>query len=287
MRILTVVYGEKHVELFRRACLKSLNFSENRKAIYANNTVWTICTDATYIDYLRKQVDIYFPELEVRFRSSEDLRDYIDPIQSAIISQIEECLELKVPLLFAPPDTIFSNGTIRGLAEFGKKQDTVVVSPHPRVLPSFLEESMDPYLSPEEMVTRAWKHLHQSWEDAERGHVRQNSFVGGVTWWREGKEIAVNHRLPTPYFINFTPEDLHYFKMQVSFGGFDHTWPSDILIPRNRYTYLTSSSQAFIVEITERSKNVPPIWPGSVDDFWRKGRQEEHNKHITSYFRGE
>lgn len=287
MQLFTVAYGEKHVELFRRACLKSLAFPDNRRAIYSQNPTWNIATEDKYQGYLSKMVDAYFSEMKINFISTKDLRDYIDPIQSAIIKVIKTCLDGREKLLMAPPDTIFGNGTIPALMQMGKTKDSAVVVPHPRVLPNFLLEDLDPYISNSELVTKSWKHLHQSWSDAERGHPRQNSFVGGVTWWREEDQIKVIHRLPTPYYMEFTEEDLNYFKNQISFGGFDHTWPSDILIPRNRYTYITDSNQCFIVEVTEREKNVPPIWAGSVDSFWRLGTQERHNADIISTFRGE
>lgn len=288
MQIFTVTYGEKHIELFRRACLKSLAFPDNRRAVYSDNSCWNIATESKYEEHLSRIIDAYFPELEVNFIPMSTLRDYIDPIQSAIIKVINKCLKTNQRCLMAPPDTIFGNKTVPHLMERGVKEDSVVVVPHPRVLPAFLSEDMQPYLSNAELVTRAWKYLHQSWSDAEVGHPRQNSFVGGVTWTKLAENTySVIHRLPTPYYMKFTEEDLNYFKNQISFGGFDHTWPSDILIPRNRYNYCTNSDECMIVEITEREKNVPPIWPGSVDNFWRPGVQEEHNKHIKSTFRGE
>lgn len=287
MQIFTVVYGDKHVELFRRSCLRSLAFPDNRRAIFGSKTVWNIATDKKHEDYIARMVDAFFSELQVNFIPMWSLRDYIDPIQSAIIKVITKCLQSNEHLLMAPPDTIFGNGTINNLMKVGSEKDSAVVVPHPRVLPSFLLEDIEPYLTNEELVTRSWKYLHQSWEDAERGHPRQNSFVGGVTWWREDKLIKVIHRLPTPYYMQFTEEDLRYFKNQISFGGFDHTWPSDVLIPRGRYKYITSSDDCFIVEVTEREKNVPPIWAGSVDSFWRLGVQERHNANVVSTFRGE
>lgn len=286
MEILTVVFGSNHLELFRRAALKSLAFSKNREAISANKTCWNICTDRDKIQYLRREITNHFPDIELNCRSTEELRNYIDPIQSAVISQIERCLEKKAPLLFVPPDVIFSDGAIPNLLKAGSDPDSVVIFPHPRVLPTILSEDIEGIKAPE-LVSMAWRHLHQSWSDAEVGHPRQNGFVGGVKWEKlDEKVIQVTHRLPTPYLINFTGEDLMYFKSQISFGSFDHVWPQDILIKRGRQRYVTSSDQAFMVEITERDKNVPPIWKGDVNDFWRKGLQSENNKQILASFRG-
>lgn len=288
MQLFTVCYGDKHVELFRRACLRSLSFPDNRRAILGDKSTWNIATEKKHEEYLSRMVHAFFDEVEINFMPTDTLRDYIDPIQSAIIKVIKSCLERGDKLLMAPPDTIFGNKTIPNLMKAGFTKDSAVVVPHPRVLPGFLLEDISPYISNAELVSRAWKYLHQSWEDAEKNHPRQNSFVGGVMWERVNNNIySVQHRLPTPYYMQFTEDDLRYFKNQISFGGFDHTWPSDLLIPQERYHYITNSDECMIVEVTERDKNVPPIWPGSVDSFWRLGRQEVHNADIRSIFRGE
>lgn len=288
MQILTVVYGEKHVELFRRACLKSLSFPNNRSALYEHKAIWNICTDDKYVEYLRREIDIRIPELVVNFKTTDTLRNYIDPIQSAVIWQIEECLKTNSKLLIAPPDTIFGNGTVSNLLKIGREKNTCVVVPHPRVLPSILEHAFNPYISNPELVRLAWQHLHQAWSDAEIGHPRQNSYVGGVVWQRLADNLySVVHRLPTIYLAEFTEEDLSYFKSQVSFGAFDHVWPGDVLVKRERQRYVASSDSCFIVEITEKDKNVPPIWPGDVDSFWRSHVHNGINKGIITTFRGE
>lgn len=285
IQILTLVYGEKHVELFRRACLKSLSWPDNRQALIG--ATWNICTDNAYADHLKREINKAMPEANVSIRGTDQLRDFIDPAQSAVIWQIKECLKKKQRLLIAPPDTIFGEGTIGNLLLLGREDRTVLTVPHPRVLPSILTELEETTHNPS-LATLAWKHLHQSWTDAEIGHVRQNSFVGGVKWQRlNEKTIAVTHRLPTPYLLDFTEEDLQYFKTQISFGSFDHVYPSDILIPRERQRYVASSDACFICEITERDKNVPPIWQGPLDGFWRHNLQSQINNQVTAIFRME
>lgn len=288
LQILTMCYGEKHIELFRRACLKTLSFPENRRAIYENKTRWNICTDEEHIEYLKREIDIYFPELEINFIKTEDLRRYTDPIQSAIIWQIEDCLRTKSRLLIAPPDTLFAEGSVKSLVFAGREPGSVVVVPHPRVLPEILSSKFDPFVSSPELVRLSMACLHQSWSDAECGHVRQNSYVGGVKWWRVNeKVISGQHYLPTPYLMDFTEADLQYFKTQISFGSFDHIWANDILLPAGRQRYIASSDSCFIAEITERDKNVPPIWDGDKDSFWRSNFQFQIDKQTVFTFRSE
>jgi hypothetical protein len=137
------------------------------------------------------------------------------------------------------------------------------------------------------LVALAWRHLHDAWVHGERGHANQSSYVGGVEWWRVNNLIQGTHRLPSPYLIQFTKEDLQYFKSAISFGNFDHVWPSDILIPRGRQRYLGSSDAAFIVEITDPNKNVPPIIENQPKTgFWKDHLQNRSNAQIIFTFRG-
>lgn len=288
LQIFTAVWGEAHVEIFRRSCLKSLAFKKNKKDLLEAKPEWNIFTDPKFFEYLKSIIDQVIPEFPViNLVSTEELRDYTDPIQSAVIRIIKKCIVREEKLLMAPPDTIFGDGTIRGLLAAGREKFTCVVVPHPRVLPAIMDDL--PACTNPQLVTKAWKYLHRAWSEAETGHKRQNSYIGGVKWSEiEPKLYEVTHRLPTIYLAEFTEEDLMYFKAQGSFGGWDHTWPGDVLIHRGRQRYVGSSDACFIVEITEADKNVPPIFRGGhPDDFWKNHAHNSANKQIVSIFRGE
>lgn len=289
MLILTVCWGKKHIDLFEKTTLKSLMFHQNKEAL--KGSTWNFFTDdenVQYVESLLKQT-----EMKYLVSSKKDLRDYIDPVQSATLKMIKACLDLKVPLLLAPPDTIFGNGSVKAMQEAAWEDGSVIVSAHPRVNPSFLSDfSQTTYpVSNPHLVDLAWKHLHKSWTDAEIGHDYQSSYVGGVEWKKLNEGLyAVTHRLPSPYFIKFTEEDLQYFKSAISFGHFDHKWPGDILCPRGRQRYIASSDACFIAEITEADKNVPFIIPNQPKSgFWRDQEKNSHNhlnKQVVAIFRG-
>lgn len=288
LEILSIFWGEKFIESFRRTALRSLAFKGNKKSIYDQKTRWNVFTEPQFFDYVSKIIDAEFPELEVNIQSTVKLRTHIDMNQSAIIWQIEECMKNKTKLILAPPDTIFGDKTVGNLLTIGAEEGACVVVPHPRVHPTILEDLQSgiTYSNPE-LVTMAWKHLHRSWEDAEEGHPRQNGFVGGV-WWNKLEEglISVRHALPTVYLMDFTAEDLQYFKAQNAFGSFDHLWPGDILVKRERQRFAASSDACFVVEITEREKNIPPIWDGPPNGFWRSHPHNHHNRQVAAVFRG-
>ncbi len=289
MDILSVFWGETHLKLFLSAALRSLSWADNQKALREQNATWNIFTDKEHFLEVEKMVDALMPEFQINLGSADDLRKYTDSTQSALVWQIDKCLKDGKRLLFAPPDTIFGDGTVRGLVKAGREKGSCVVLPHPRVLPDIFKEKLaiQMGLTNAELVSLSWKHLHRSWSDAKVGHPLRNSFVGGVTWDEVSENLyTVKHMLPTVYYSDFTKDDLLYFETTGSFGSYDHLWPSE-LMKQGRQRYVASSDVAFVVEVTEKDKNIPPIWPGDPDHFWKQHPHNEHNKMIVATFRGQ
>ncbi len=180
-------------------------------------------------------------------------------------------------VLMAPPDTIFSDGTISALLIAGRQRGTCVAVPHPRVSPSIFGGIKDSPLSGAELVSLAIKHGHKAWTEAEDGCANQNSFIGGISWRRLApKIIAVTHRLPTVYLAEFEPEDVVFFKsshdgLPPTFGVYDHGWPSKLLGDQ-RQRVIGSSDAACVIEVTKEDLNVPPahpVNPSEPDAYWR------------------
>jgi hypothetical protein len=282
----TIVWGRHHVDLFKNTTLKSLSWPKNRDLIQKVNLKWNIYTDAEFFDEIKNAVQEAIPEIgSLAFKGTERLRTYSDPVQSAMVGQIENCLEHNEKLFLFPPDTIFGDGSLEGLLESGLEDFSCVVSPHPRVNPSIIETLTTPLTNPQ-LVTRSWEHLHRAWTDAEIGHHHFNFFYGGVKWQRlSEKQIEVTHLLPTIYLAHFREEDLKHFKLCISFGDWDHVWPS-MLVQQNRQRFIKDSDRCFIVEVTEKDKNVPPP-PYNQENFWKNDLHNQHNSKIKAIFRGE
>lgn len=286
VQLLSVFWGQKHVDLFINAALKSLTFSKNKQALIEAGATWNIFTETHHFDQIREAIRERVPEIEMfELQSVVKLRDRTDHMLSALIWQIEKCLLNKEKLLLVMPDTIWGDGSIPNLFKVGHEPTSCVVVPHPRVLPEILNET---YESNQSLVNAAFKHLHRSWSEAKVGHPRQNSFVGGTSWVDLGEnQYSVCHRLPTVYYAGFTDEDLQYFKTQVGFGTYDHTWPGHILIPRDRQRTIGSSDVAFVCEITDADKNVPPVMRGGdPDKFWKANMHNNINAIMRTTFRG-
>ncbi len=292
LNLLTIVYGDNHVDLFKRTCVFSLGMTKNKAALEAQETCWQVYTDEKHMKELETLLTAKFPKTKVRVINFDECRDYIDYTQSAFLITLADCLKNDAPLLFAPPDIFFGDGSVSGLIQSAYEKKSVAVVAHVRVTsdilsdPQFLSSCASGSLSNAKLVSFAWKHLHRCWGDAELGHPRQNQFGTGVCWQKiEDNLYSVVHRLPTPYLIHFDEEDHDYFKYQCGFGYFDHRWPGDILIKNGRQRYITSSDVAFMVEITEPDKNISNI-PGNKDEFWQKNYHNEINKQVLVTLRG-
>lgn len=284
-QIMSTYWGDTHQDWFKRGCFESLQWQKNRKAILENCSRWNINTEEKNFHEVMELMESRFPGLKVKMRPVEELRRYTDYLQTALVTQIEDCLKDGDRFLFAPPDTIFSDGAVSGLLKLGREPLSCVAVAHPRVIPTILDD-LKPMSAPQ-LVTKAWEHLHQSWYDAESGSPRQNSFIGGVRWEAlDASTFAVTHHLPTPYLCHFTGEDLRYFQTRVSFGSYDHEWPSDLLIKQCRQRLVGGSDGGFICEVTEKLKNIPPVKPGPVDGFWREHPHNLQNRQTTIIFRG-
>lgn len=291
LQILSTFWGGYHIQMFKDVALKTLMWPKNRAALKGLEAKWNIYTHEADVKSLQEYCTNEFPEIKFNVISTTMLRDYIDPIQSATIKQIEHCVKTGNKLLLVPPDIIFSEGSIDALWKCGADDYSVVVSPHTRATPEVIDCLNKQPLSNAELVTLSFANLHECWIRAEKGHPNQCTYMGGVEWERLNNEIIIGkHLLPSPYLIQFTQEDLDYFKRANSFGNFDWHWPGDILVPRGRQRYAASSDICYFVEITDANKNTPPIYenqPLAKEQLFHLNQAHNHvNKQIYFTFRG-
>lgn len=289
LQLMTIAHGDKHVSLFIKACYQSLCFPSNKETLSNKHVSWSVWTDNKHIEKLNALLTETFKGAKIKVRSIDKLRKYTDIVQSALIHQIEDCLETKDRFLMAPPDTIFSDKSLANLLNIPAKTGICFAIPHMRVLPSVLEENtLQSNTHSKHLFRLGQRHAHRAWIQAEMGHPEQSSFIGGI-WWKKLSSTlyAVSHKLPTIYLIDFTLADLEYFKTCTSSGDFDHVWPQT-LIQQGRYKYIGSSDIAFMLEITEAHKNVPPWTPGQPTDgtFWQNHGHNQINDCFIATYRG-
>lgn len=292
LRLFTCVWGD-YLDLFENALVRSLSWPLNKSAL--EGATWDLCTkkaDFQKANDIAKSVGINVELHEVPDEMTGD-----HPMMGAIILQIfkpriQKCVETNSRMLLAPPDTIFGGDSIENILKIGEQKDTVVFVAHPRAHPTILE-ALNPSGSTGNggLVTACWQHLHVSWREAEYfpNVGRLNSQVGGVLWRKLNEEtMVVTHRLPTPYLINWTKEDLAYFNNAAVFGQIDHDWPAECVVNQERARYVGSSDAAFIVEITDANKNIPPLTQHSdiePDKFWKNLSHNKHFRQMSVIFR--
>lgn len=297
LRIWTSVWGDKHIDWFEKLCVHSLQFGRNKEALAG--ATWVVSTRQTDRERIEKIIDS--SGIQIANKEFMLFGDGFDAaphsagafINEALVLEISRCIMFDARSLMAPPDTIFGDGTIPNLLELGDQRDVVVFAAHVRVTPDIIE----PFRKDEKLLTNArlvglaWKHLHKTWTEAEFGRDKINSYVGGVFWrYLCAGLYGVSHRLPTPYLINYTPEDLVYFRNQLHWGVIDHAWPHECLIHTERQRVVGSSDAAFMVEITPADQNIPPLEHyrhDSPDLFWKNLSHNKQNRMYQIIFRGE
>lgn len=294
LRLFTAVWGDKHLNWFKEACLKSLSWPQNKIAL--EGAVWSVLTKQEHrneIDKLIRESGIRIKDVQFMILGQEfDLNPHAAGfyMKEAYIREISTCITFNAQSLTAPPDTIFGDGTVQHLRLIGNRRDVVVFAAHMRVLPEILDSLAGP-LSNAQLVTLAMKHPHKTWTEAEVGQREINTYVGGLAWeYLDENQFSLTHLLPTPYLINFTPEDLVYFRNQIHYGVIDHDWPGECLIKTERQRLVGSSDGAFMVEITPAESNIPPKAAYHEDEpelFWRRKPHNSVNRMTKVILRGE
>lgn len=300
-----MVWGDHHVELFKRALFRSLNWQSNAKVL--DSRIWNIYTKEEHFETFDKLFHKHQTKLQL-FPIGPSMRvagcgmvktsqcDAGVILLNGLREQIYWSLQNKSKMLFCPPDTIFGDGTVPNLLSLGQVPRSCVSVLHSRVLPNILDEidilgATRGSVSNASLVTLSFKHAHDSWKLAEIGHEKNNSFIGGIAWSKLSDGLwSAQHRLPTVYLADFNETDWDFFWSQVSFGGWDHRWPAENLIRQERQRYVGSSDACYVVEITDWDKNVPPDHQkpvGPDDSYWNWHYHNGINRQVSVILRGE
>lgn len=306
LRIFTVVYGG-HVDWFLRGLVKSLLWPKNKAALQqARWSIWGNLDDTQRIYEIATQL---IPFHQIEFRQKVITSGGVD-LLSMMMQTMRKCADERVPMLTAPPDTIFSDGAIETLLAYGEQKETCVAVPHPRVLPEIMNEiQFGRAPTNGELVTMALeKYPHACWTTAEYDRPVSGTSVGGICWQKVAdKTYAVQHRLPTVYLANFIEDDRKFFSrpwknVPPQYGMWDHEWPGAELFPecrihpptmvgdKERMRTIGCSDAAFICECTEHWKNIPTqrvINPNDKDAFHRDENHNRINRQYLTCFRGD
>lgn len=297
--LFTMVWGDKHIELFKQACFNSMMWPKNKASI--SGKTWYIFTKREHFEHLRKLFEA--TDIELKLMELPDHigipgfpqipREYVD--QGIILLYgmrlgMKSCIDTQKRMLFTPPDSIFGDGTVANITKAGSRDGSVVMIPHPRVETTILNDIHGP-IDNSHLVNLAMKHGHITWKQSEKDHPENESFATGVLWSEISSNLyQVQHMLPTAYLIDFTMDDWNLWWGVNSFGAYDHVWPGDSFVVQGRQRFVGSSDACFIVEITEPQASVSrmerPAHAHYSDDYFNHRLHNGYNRQVLSYYRG-
>ena len=285
LKIFTPCWGKKHISLFRRCLGLSLSWPRNNASI--KNAEWVIACeseeDASAIFPIVKLISPFCSMIAYIHPEISKVDSGMALIDSLVLT-IKSCHQEGIPLLMATPDFIFGEGTIDAFKEVGSEAGSCVSIAHMRVLPQILDCLKQP-IPNASLITLGLKYAHVTFSECnERFHY------GGVRKTEiSSKVYAIEHHMPSPFFCNFTQNDIDSFTSiqhgkLPGFGAWDHTWPTHLL-NEGRLRLIGSSDAAMMLEVTDPDKNVPPI--DDRQHFVNKHLHNRIQKQFISVFRGE
>lgn len=290
IRLFSIVWGDKHIDWFERACVASLSLPKNTAALHDHVAVWDIATregDRSALSKIAHRLDLPF-----QFYPAQTELDHGPALQDSLIQVMRRCLSDNTTLLLAPPDTIFGDGSIGHIINAAISKNVCIAVPHVRAVPRILQEN-NFARSNARLVSLAWKHLHRTWRECDAARTHTNTFGGGVSWRQIGDGLyAVTHYIPTVYLANFLETDLEWFLACKKPDAWDHAWPSKI-VAEGRQRVVGSSDAAFMVELTGEFNNIPNVQladPNEPDKYWGFISNAAHpvfNRNVLSIFRAE
>ncbi len=283
--------------MMRTALGRSLHWPMNLRTV--EDCKWHLVSTPADAQALKEIAQEILPRAKIDILVDPRLGENINhgrQMAEAVMKVMEICIEDKAPMLMAPPDFVYGDGTIQNMLAIGDQPGTCVGVAHIRVVPSFLnaisaKESMYPQTNAQ-LMHEAFAHAHSTWRDVQCGADPTMSYHCGVTWkWIGCGLAAVQHHMPSPFLVNFIPKDLELWKNggEPGFGFWDHDWP-EFLLKDQRMRWIGSSDAAFMAEITDPLANLGKLLPRNAKDpdaFFKDAYHCKIQRQFVTIFRGE
>ncbi len=175
---------------------------------------------------------------------------------TALLNVFRRCIDEKAMFVMAPPDTLFSNGSLYNSVMSVYYKKMCFASAHPRVNYTLLQDenicnmtTKGTQVESATLVNLAITHLHDKYIYA-NDMLDENTTYAGVSIRKINNKIYnVIHNLPTTYVVYPQEEDYKFFKRSGDFNQWDREW-LELLVKRNRVKISGSSDQFFCVELT-------------------------------------
>lgn len=275
LRLFTLVHGEPYLTWMERGLLASLMWPKNRAALkWAHWHIYTTQSSQDRAVEIAKRLEIPIQVNIVPEAWSGEL------LAGAVRHLFMDCAKTGDQFLVAPPDTIFGEQSVETMLAIARTPKLVISVAPVRVNAEFMDTFSGAPLTNAQLVGQAWRNLHRTWQEADMNLKFTNSFAGGVSWQKVAPDLyQVTHLLPTPFLVDPTPHDSEWFRQYGAPGSFDHLWPARV-VDEGRQRFIASSDAAFAVEITEKDKNIPVLYPNDERNPTNYLGHQQHN-HIN------
>ena len=181
-----------------------------------------------------------------------------DLLITALLHQIERCIDEDAMMFLAPPDTIFGNCSVTNAVKTVEGKNVCLAAAHPRINQESMLASdvftglkrMERNIENDELVDLAFEYGHHellnSFDNQDYNSTRSSALsVRAIN----DNTYSVIHNLPTIYLANFIKKDLQFFRQRERFHRWDSRWPR-LLLRTGRLKFVGSSDLFFCVERT-------------------------------------
>lgn len=303
LHIFTPVWGPHFTDLLTNALGMSFRWPKNQETL--ENATWSLVVDEQNAGVLG-QAKAILPTAKIQALIYPELKNPNAEIGAikmrGLLWAMKQCLEENTPMLMATPDFIYGDGSIDAMLKASHPESDLklcVSIAHMRALPKTITDIQD-YCrggvipSNARLLRLAIDQAHSSWVHS-HSHLDDNAcYHSGMSIQSLSPSISlVQHHMPSPFLVNFTPKDRTDFSIwkgltAPAFGEWDHNWPKD-LIDQGRLRYIGGSDAACMIEITEAHKNVPPVQPKAPKpgEFFLNNYHNLIQKQFLAVFRHE
>jgi len=179
----------------------------------------------------------------------------------AVLRFFRKAIDDKALFIWAPPDIIFSNGSLYNSVMSTYYKEVCFAAIPARVSLNILENQsikdliqQKTSISSPKLVSIAFDNLHENFIYA-NDELDENTTHYGFSMRKITNELySVIGNMPSPWVIYPIEEDYQYFLSVGDFNQWDRGW-LELLIKKNRLKIAGSSDQFFCIELTENDEN--------------------------------
>ncbi len=169
-----------------------------------------------------------------------------------LVDILKRCLKEKAMLFQAPPDIIFSNGSLYNsvITSFGKNKCFASAISRVSVdilndIPAYLEKG----IKGSKLVGICMKYMHDELRYANED-LEKNTTYKGISYRKISSSMyTITHNLPSVFLVFPIKDDYEYFNKVQDFNMWDRGW-LEILVRTKRLKISGSSDLFFPVELT-------------------------------------